>query len=330
MQNPKISIIIPIYNVSEYLEKNLHALFNQTLPELEYIFIDDASKDGSHEILEKIIGFYPHRASNIQVIRHKFNRGISFTRQEGLSLSTGDYIIHCDSDDWPEHNMYELLYEKAVAENADIVICDYKKITDSTEIFKQKPEELTACSVLRQFSYTNENSLIGAVWNKLIRKEIAKSSAFTEGIEYCEDVLYLMSLLKNKPKITYLDKPLYNYLTRTGSLVTRKGKDALLSDLKLFEKLKELRSETPDSNMRSAIDNFIGVTLCSRIFRYDPETEDINLLKKYQDSISYNIDKSKASIIKAKGALKINYKFFKWLNTVVPRYKKALKNFFFR
>lgn len=126
MERPKVSVIIPVYGVERYIEQCARSLFEQTMQDgIEYIFVDDCSPDKSIEILENVLREYPHRRLQTRIIRHTENQGLGGARKTGMEYATGEYIIHCDSDDWVEPDMYETLYRKATEENADIVGCDY-------------------------------------------------------------------------------------------------------------------------------------------------------------------------------------------------------------
>src|SRR5574344_2358361 len=113
---PKVSIIIPIYNVEKYIEKCARSLFEQTEEDLEFIFVNDCTRDCSMQILNEVIKDYPSRKNQIKIITNEINQGLPFTHQRGQKEATGEYIIHCDSDDWVDINMYRMLYEKAKAE----------------------------------------------------------------------------------------------------------------------------------------------------------------------------------------------------------------------
>ena len=139
MQNnsmPKVSVIIPVYSVEKYIERCARSLFEQTLTDIEYIFVDDCSPDNSINILESVLEVYPNRRSQVKIIRHLENKGLPAARKTGIDNSTGDYIIHCDSDDWVETDMYRLMYDEAKRLDADIVMCGYK-VTDGQTVFSE-------------------------------------------------------------------------------------------------------------------------------------------------------------------------------------------------
>ena len=102
----KISVIVPIYNVRLYIERCVRSLMEQTLENIEFIFVNDCTPDDSMDILHHVLKEYPKRRKQIKIIEHETNRGISAVRNTGLKNATGQYIIYCDSDDWVEKNMY--------------------------------------------------------------------------------------------------------------------------------------------------------------------------------------------------------------------------------
>lgn len=118
---PKLSIIIPVYKAEKFIERCCVSLFEQTLNDIEYIFVDDCSPDNSVNIIREIAASYPEREPLVKILTHTPNRGVSFSRQQGLEAATGEFIIHCDSDDWADLDMYESAYKAAVNNDADVV-----------------------------------------------------------------------------------------------------------------------------------------------------------------------------------------------------------------
>ena len=98
----KVSVIVPIYKVEKFIEHSVRSLMEQTLPEVEYIFVNDASTDKSFAILKKVISEYTNRVRQIVFLEHKVNKGLPAARNTGLSVATGKYVFHCDSDDFIE------------------------------------------------------------------------------------------------------------------------------------------------------------------------------------------------------------------------------------
>ena len=112
---PFLSVIIPVYNVEDYIEKCARSLFEQTLDNIEYIFVDDCSMDKSIEILQQIVKDYPSREGLVKIVQTPKNSGQYFVRKFGMQFVSGKYLIHCDSDDWIDSTMYEEMFK--IAEN---------------------------------------------------------------------------------------------------------------------------------------------------------------------------------------------------------------------
>ena len=135
---PKISVIVPIYKAEKYIGRCARTLFEQTLTGIEYIFIDDCTPDHSMEILDKVVEEYHTRLAmeckTVRTMRMPVNSGQAAVRLQGIMAATGRYIIHCDSDDWVDCNAYQIMYEKAINEQADIVICDYVETDEAFQL----------------------------------------------------------------------------------------------------------------------------------------------------------------------------------------------------
>ena len=123
---PKVSVIVPIYRVEKYIEKCAVYLLEQTLDDIEIIFIDDCSPDNSMKVLEETLARYPERKDCVRVYRNPQNCGLVANRKKGIELATGEYITHCDSDDWVDRNLYEALYNKAKETNSDVAVCPFR------------------------------------------------------------------------------------------------------------------------------------------------------------------------------------------------------------
>ena len=121
---PKVTVIITIYNRERFIGECARSLLEQTLDDVEFLFVDDASTDNSLSVLQAVLDNYPARRHMAHVLRMKQNGGRAVARQTGVDQATGEYIIHVDSDDWIDNDMLELLYLKAKETGADIVGCN--------------------------------------------------------------------------------------------------------------------------------------------------------------------------------------------------------------
>lgn len=167
---PKVTVIIPIYNVGKYIEKCACSLFEQTLQDIEYIFINDCTPDNSMEVLAKVIDKYPNRKSQIHIIHMPTNSGQSNVRAKGIEIASGDYIIHCDSDDWVDVTLYECMYNKAIRSNADIIICPIRD--EYKEHGVTRPLESLPNSGQAILENWYKKSIGMYTWNKLVRRSL--------------------------------------------------------------------------------------------------------------------------------------------------------------
>ena len=211
MAHPKVSVIVAVYNAEKTLRRCLDSLATQTLSDIEFLCIDDGSTDQSASILDE----YAMRDSRYLVF-HKTNEGVSATRQFGHEHIHGDFFIHLDADDYAEPRAYELLYNTAIADCADIVICDAERITLSgAHKMDYFAEDLSAEALIkRMFSWETS-----ALWNRLIRTELIKryDLRFPQYLQLAEDRFFLTCLLNRSIRhndhliISHLDKVLIHY-----------------------------------------------------------------------------------------------------------------------
>ena len=209
----KISVIIPVYKAEKFIAKCARSLFGQTLDAIEFIFIDDCTPDESINVVNSVLQEFPTRQNDVRIIRHTVNAGVSKSRQNGLDAAKGEYVIHCDSDDWLEPTAYEEMYEKANYNNADIVICDYFKEYGNRRVIERHDKIFPTDNPDGILTALCTGKAFGACWNKLIRRDkILNSKAhFIEGLNVCEDLFFMIMLLKNGSSVYLLERPLYHY-----------------------------------------------------------------------------------------------------------------------
>lgn len=218
---PKVSVVIPVYGVEEYMERCARSLFEQTLDDVEYIFVDDCTPDASIEILSRIIEEYRPRFAGgdkrVRIERMPTNSGLAAVRRHGMKFCTGEYVIHCDSDDWVEKTTYEAMYNKAKETDADVVVCDYV-MTDA----KSMRSRIKGCHAIDISSFI-ESCLYQkdswAVWNKMFKREAYKNIVYPVGA-MGEDLVMTLQLLLNSKKLACTNA-VYYYFINTDS-ITRK------------------------------------------------------------------------------------------------------------
>lgn len=216
---PKLSVITPVYKVEKYIERCARSLFEQTLKEIEYIFVDDCSPDNSVKVLEDVISQYPDRKPWVTIVCHEKNKGLTSTRNSGIAIAKGEFIAHCDSDDWIEPTMYEEMYECAKRTCADVVYCDINMVCNNYhETYKAASYSIDKVVFIRNY--------IASVWtslcNTLIKSEIYRNNNLCspEHLCYCEDFWLSVRLFHYANRVSYIEKPFYNYNRNNGGSIT--------------------------------------------------------------------------------------------------------------
>lgn len=216
----KVSVIVPVYGVEAYIERCARSLFEQTIKSIEYIFVNDATTDHSVEILLRILNDYPNRRHQVRIINHNLNGGQAAARTSGMKIITGEYMIHCDPDDWVELDAYEKMYDLATKTNADIVTCQHWEICNNQRKLKGISFSGNCQTALVEHCYT------GTLWDKLIRSSIIKDFNIYpfEGINFTEDLNVVIRVLCYSKNIISINEPLYNYdVTRETSICCSKN-----------------------------------------------------------------------------------------------------------
>lgn len=291
MQNPKVSVIIPVFKAERYIEKCVHSLYNQSLDSIEFIFVDDCSPDNSIEIVQNVLKIYPNRKNQVKLIRHQQNLGVAKARQDGIDAASGEYLIHCDPDDWIEQDMYESMYLKAKQSEADVVICDFvKEFPNTSEIKLQKPLENKSIIILEQISGRSKINIQGSLWNKLVSKKYYRKARIPSDISFCEDVYYWFQILKQEIKIEYLGRPLYHYRFNPNSIVHNNDVESLRKDMSLISKFDYLIDKSNIEQYTYCCKSFIVYICFSRLYQSQSiSNKDFKrLTRKYTNYLKYN------------------------------------------
>ena len=236
---PQISIIITVYNCENYIEKCARSLFEQTLENIEFIFVNDATPDNTIEVLEATIEDYPTRKPHIKIINLEKNRGVSNARRVGIENSIGEYVIHCDSDDWVDSDMYERLYQKAKKTDADIIGCNFRhEFSDRQYDFHQQ----YADNIEENISRLINGNIFPSLCTSLTRRSLIDNNGiiFPAGLNMGEDLYFNLQLFLHAKKIVSMDWAPYHYRhTEESSCVqrTRKSIDSDIAIAGLIEKL---------------------------------------------------------------------------------------------
>lgn len=213
MENPKISVIVPVYKVETYLRKCLDSVVNQTYRNLEIILVDDGSPDNCGAVCDE----YAAKDGRIQVI-HKENGGVSSARNAGLAVATGDWLGWVDSDDWIELDMYEYMLKSALEQDADIVVCGrIERYPNRSRFFVwENTQILNTTQALEKLL---ENTLMGNyLCDKLWWRELFQGLTFPVGKTF-EDIALAHRLFLRAERVVCLPEAKYNYLQHPDSIV---------------------------------------------------------------------------------------------------------------
>lgn len=247
----KISIIVPVYNTDDYLDRCIQSILNQTYTNLEIICINDGSTDNSGDILEK----YAEQDRRIKVI-HKQNEGVAAARNDGLQIATGEWIGFVDSDDYISENMYDVMLNANISQEADIVSCGYFFVEEENcyPAINQKvvPEECVGTRSFLRYIYERDvyKGVGGYLWSRLFKRDLIIDNdnnlriEFEKQFDIGEDIIFLARVLLNSEKSLYVNDLLYHYVKRTNSLVNDEYKQLeRLSWVKAYVEVLNLYKE---------------------------------------------------------------------------------------
>ena len=251
---PRISIIIPCYNVDKYLEKCLDSLIGQTLQDIEIIPVDDGSPDTSGAICDR----YAAADSRVKPI-HKKNGGVSAARNDGLAAATGDYVFFCDGDDWMPADACQLLWEEAEKSGADVIFGDIWRSWDDRDEYMRlfdTPFRTNDRAFIRELIRTNfyytycpavptdnpADGCYGGPWNKIVKRQLLLDANIqfdlrVKGIY--DDVLYSAYVLAEAEDVAYIGKPVYNYRQVVNSMTHVFKKNILEINRSIFASWEE-------------------------------------------------------------------------------------------
>ena len=224
----KVSIGIPMFNAEKYIETCAKSLFEQTLDEIEFVFVDDCSTDTTIKKLQDIISQYPQRAKNIKLIKHDHNKGVAGVRNTCIENFSGEYIGWCDADDSVDISMFKKLYEAAKQNDADIVYCDFVFGYGHDYKIYREPSFLSAQEAL--LAWLSGNGTTSVMWNKLTRSSlyVQYNIKCCEGCNFAEDAIVTYPLYAVANKIVHIQEALYSYRINPMSMAATSDKNKLL------------------------------------------------------------------------------------------------------
>ena len=259
---PKVSIVVPIYNVEKYLKNCVDSLLNQTLEDIEIILVDDGSPDKSGEIADE----YLRNEKRIKVV-HQSNAGLGPARNSGMAVATGEYIGFIDSDDWTQPEMFERLYEAAVLENADIAVSGHQEFTNG-RVTKTKIHPLAGTTIRTKqeiesvrknlYGHSTEDDVVEAfpmaVWIAVYRRKIIEDNNLLFEEILSEDTIFNLSAYKCAKTITFIDRTDYCYRKEGQPSITQSFSDnKLLRYQKFLMTLSNMANNETDEDCKMRV-----------------------------------------------------------------------------
>lgn len=327
MNLPKVSVVVPIYNVSPYIERCARSLLGQTLQDIEFLFIDDCSPDNSIEILNHVIEDYTNRKSQIRILKMPSNSGQAAVRRHGINLAKGDYIIHCDADDWVDADLYAKMYEKAKNTNADVVICpicDEFKGHSQNRKMPTLPE--TCREVLRNWY---QHSVGMFAWNKLVRRSIYVEHDLLpyEGINMWEDNGLFLRVFYYANALSSISDAAYHYNRTNQKAMTKSySNEAVRQMIECARRIDVFFKDKPD------MEEFEKTSLALKFYaRINLVTDSFKRLSEYYKTFPETnriIPYVNLNAFSQKGKIRflaVKYKMA-WLFVILFKFKRILSN----
>ena len=239
MNNPKVSICLPVYGVEQFIHRCLVSLFEQTYLNIEYIFVNDCTPDNSIKVLNETVAQYPHRKNQVIILNHEVNKGVSAARNTAIQNSSGEFIMWVDPDDYIDKHAVELAVKKQQETNSDIVSFNIRVyyrgyFVDWEHSNFTSPSEMAQCMIARQVPIV--------LYSRLIRLSLFNDYDLRakEGVNMSEDYQILPRLAYYAKKVSTLNKILYHYdRTNESSYTFKISIDKIEQTWKSFNIVKD-------------------------------------------------------------------------------------------
>ena len=249
-----VSVLIPVYNVSNFIRRCAESVFGQTYGQLDIIFVDDCSPDNSIQVVKDTLERFPQRKNQVRFVKHEVNRGLAAARNTAVEAAVGDYIIHVDSDDFIDKTLVAQCVESMEIKDADVVMFGFNHVfptkTVQTHVhFPSSKDESVKRLLSRQTHFY--------VWSGMYKTELYKKYGIhvIEGINHGEDYIVTPRLLYHAKKVVALDIPLYNYIHYNENSYTNTfSRYSAESHLRILSMLRQYFLERGEDGFMEAID----------------------------------------------------------------------------
>ena len=248
MKKCTISLVVPVYGVERYIDEFARSVFSQSYPHVQYIFVNDGTKDRSIEVLNGVIDSeFPHLKDKVVIVT-KDNAGLPAARKTGLEYVTGDYVYHVDPDDWLSPRSFEAIAEKAAETDADIIYFNYVKEYENRSSVK-KEKVYTASQKAEYVRNMYNHKSYGTLCNKCIKTSLYRQFALHHPTySYAEDCFLSVQLVGRASTLAYLDMDIYHYRKNNPHSITRQNRirrkcEYAMNFLDLYEKYMDVPHE---------------------------------------------------------------------------------------
>lgn len=321
-EQPKISIIVPVYGVEKYIKKCMESIIHQTFTDFECLIVNDGTPDNSINIAKDVVGNDPRF-----IFIEKENGGQGSARNLGIDLAKGTYLAFIDSDDYVDLNFLELMYDKITLENSDVCVCNVACVDQDNNVMATINNNIP-WYYQRNDYFLSYRSITSFMCDKLFHKSVFSTIRFDTSLRTHEDIYIVFEALYKK-NITYVNKPLYRYLQRAGST----SKSLHPSTFNNRVKIKNKYIDFYHANNLSNYDYLTYTYLRSFVFymsvelaRYSTEyKKDVNKLKKELDTNFFNF---KNITMVGKDAPKVGASLA--LFKISPKIFRAVTRYWFR
>ena len=292
----KITVIVPVYNVEKYLDRCIKSILNQTFADFELLLLDDGSTDLSGNICDK----YAKKDNRI-IVKHKKNQGVSATRNLGIDIAKGKYIVFIDSDDWVEIDYLEKMYLKIEEMKVPLLITGHveDKNNITTNPFIPNKEKIYKRKEI-QLEFLKQEKFMWTIYDKMFSRELISEKRFDDTLKIAEDMYFLWNILKKTNNIGYMPLYKYHYDTSASSTMTSPFSLKWIGCIKVKKKIYDDCKNISFKHKILAKMIYIGElgglarkAILSQKYNSIPEeslTEpNINILGNVMDSLKYNL-----------------------------------------
>lgn len=306
--SPLVSILVPIYGVEKYIVKCARSLFEQTYESIEFIFVNDCTPDNSVSLLNEVLLDYPERGRNVRIINHASNKGLSGTRNTGLEVAQGDFLLFVDSDDYIDKDVVEKLVKTALSNDADIVAYDFRYIyNDRDFVVHRDVKPHSKEYVCQLLTYQAGVTMCG----KLIRRDlfIDNNIRFIENLNFGEDYVTSPRIAYYASKIAHCPDVYYNYVQYNESSYTTSYRSKNIDDLiRALDVIQEFFLSKEDySYFKDTIEDAylynkvkLLISICLHYRKVGHRLKEVSALYTEKQSSSLNLSRS--------------YKFLLWMS----------------